>query len=200
MTRRVLLAGLLGGIAMYAWTSLAHTVLPLGEAGIKEIPNETAVLSALQSSLGESPGLYLFPGMGLGPDATSQQKQAAMQQYARKLAANPSGIVMYNPPGVQGLAPRMFITEFVKECIEALLAALLLAQARLTTYAARLAFVAGVGLLASIGTNLSYWNWYGFPATYTAAYITTQMAGFLCVGLVAAAMVKPADSPAAAPR
>jgi hypothetical protein len=37
MTKRALLAGLLGGIAMFIWSSLAHMVLPL-EAGIKEIP------------------------------------------------------------------------------------------------------------------------------------------------------------------
>jgi hypothetical protein len=70
----------------------------LGEAGVQEIPNAPAVLSAMRSSMGDSSGLYLFPGMGLGPDATRQQKQAAMQQYSQKLAANPSGILMYNPP------------------------------------------------------------------------------------------------------
>ena len=135
MTKRVLLAGLLDGIAMYVWTAIAHMVLPLGEAGIKEIPNEPAVIGALRSSLGDNSGLYLFPGMGLGPDATSQQKQAAMAQYSQKLAVNPSGIVMYNPPGMQALAPRQFIAEFVKELIEALLAAMLLAQTRLATFA-----------------------------------------------------------------
>lgn len=192
MTKRVLLAGLLGGIAMYVWTALAHMVLPLGEAGVKEMPNETAVLSAMRASLGESRGLYLFPGMGLGPDATSQQKQASMQQYAQKLAANPSGIVMYNPPGMQVLAPRQFIAEFVKELIEALLVVVLLAQARLASFGSRLGFVVVAGVLASIGTNVSYWNWYGFPAGYTAAYMMTQIVGFVCVGMVAAAMVKPA--------
>jgi len=196
MRKRVLLAGLAGGIAMYAWTAIAHMVLPLGEAGIREIPNETAVLSAMRSSLGDSPGLYLFPGMGLGPGATSQQKQAAMEQYSRKLASNPSGIVMYNPPGVQALAPRQFIAEFVKELIEALLVVVLLAQTRLASFASRLGFVVVAGVLAAIGTNVSYWNWYGFPPAYTAAYMTTQIIGFLCVGLVAAAIVKPAGSPA----
>jgi hypothetical protein len=81
MTKRILLAGLLGGIAMYVWTALAHMVLPLGEAGIKEIPNEPAVLGAIRSSLGDTSGLYLFPGMGLAPDATSQQKKDAMSRY-----------------------------------------------------------------------------------------------------------------------
>jgi hypothetical protein len=166
-------------------------VLPLGEAGVKEIPNEPAVLGAMRSSLGDSAGLYLFPGMGLGPDATSQQKHDAMQQYSQKLAASPSGIVMYNPPGMQALAPRQFIAEFVTELIESLLAVLLLAQTRLASFASRLGFMVVVGVVAAIGTNVSYWNWYGFPLAYTAAYMTTQIVGFACAGLVGAAMVKP---------
>jgi len=51
---RILLAGVLGGIAMFVWTSIAHMALPLGEAGIGEIPNESAVLGAIQSSMGET--------------------------------------------------------------------------------------------------------------------------------------------------
>ena len=41
---KILLAGVLGGIVMFVWTSIAHMALPLGEAGINEIPNESAVL------------------------------------------------------------------------------------------------------------------------------------------------------------
>jgi len=26
------------------------------------------------------------------------------------------------------------------------------------------------GILAAITTNLSYWNWYGFPGAYTASF------------------------------
>ena len=61
---RILVAGVLGGIAMYVWTSIAHMALPLREAGINEIPNESVVLIAMQSSIGEKtgPGLYVFPG------------------------------------------------------------------------------------------------------------------------------------------
>src|SRR5579872_2348251 len=74
LMKKVLLAGLLGAIAMFVWTFLAHQILPLGEAGVKEIPNEAPVLSAMRSSIGNASGFYLFPGMGLGPNATSQQK------------------------------------------------------------------------------------------------------------------------------
>jgi hypothetical protein len=47
---------------MFVWTSIAHMALPLGEAGIREIPNESAVLDAMQSNMGERTGLYIFPG------------------------------------------------------------------------------------------------------------------------------------------
>ncbi len=62
---RILLAGILGGIVMFVWTSIAHMALPLGEAGINEIPNESAVLGAMQSSIADKTGLYIFPGLGV---------------------------------------------------------------------------------------------------------------------------------------
>jgi hypothetical protein len=190
MNKRVLLAGLLGGIAMFAWTSLAHMVLPLGDAGIKEIPNEQGVLSAMNAALGEAPGFYFFPGTGLGPDATMQQKRAAMDQYGQKLAVNPSGILIYHPAGAKPMTAGQLGTEFLTELIEALLAVTLLSQTRLTSFASRFGFVIGAGVLATIATNVSYWNWYGFPATYTAAYMMTGIIGFVCVGLVAATVMK----------
>ena len=69
-TTRIILAGVLGGIAMFIWTSIAHMALPLGHAGIKELPNEQAVLAALQTSVGDKTGLYLFPGLGVGDNPT----------------------------------------------------------------------------------------------------------------------------------
>jgi hypothetical protein len=58
---RILLAGILGGIVMFVWTSIAHMALPLGEAGIGEIPNESVVLSAMQSSIVRRPAFISSP-------------------------------------------------------------------------------------------------------------------------------------------
>lgn len=190
MTKRVLLAGVLGAVAMFVWTFIAHDVLPLGEAGVKEIPNEGPVLTALRASIGDRAGFYLFPGFGLGENATSQQKQAAMSQYEQKLAANPSGLLIYHPPGVPlAFGPRLAI-EFVTELVQCLLAVILLAQAHLLRFGARVGFVVVTGALAAITTNVSQWNWYGFPLSYTIGYMTTVLAGFVWVGLIAAAIVK----------
>ena len=96
---KILLAGILGAIAMFIWTAIAHMALPLGEAGIGEIPNESAVLSTMQSSIGDQTGLYIFPGMGVGKNASRQEKSEAMKHMDEKIAANPSGILMYHAPG-----------------------------------------------------------------------------------------------------
>ena len=190
MTKRIILAGVLGGIAMFIWSSVAHIVLPLGEIGIKEIPNETAVLDTMKTALGEAHGLYLYPGMGAGPNASREQKHAAMSQYGQKLAANPSGILIYHPPGAQALTPGQLGTEFITEFLEAILAAFLVSRTRLAGYGSRVAFITVVGIVGAITTNIPYWNWYGFPGNYTAAYMGIEIADFLVAGLVIAAFIK----------
>jgi len=182
MSTKVLLAGLLGGLGMFVWMAVAHIVLPLGQAGIREIPNEQAVLSQMQATIGTASGLYFFPGM---------DRSASMDKYAEKLAQNPSGILIYHPPGRQSMTGGQLFTEFVLEVIEALLAALLLAQTRIGGFGGKVGFVAVTGILASIATNGSYWNWYGFPGTYTLANMTSQFVGFVVAGLVIAYFVKP---------
>ena len=188
---RTFLAALLGGIAMFVWTSIAHMALPLGEAGIREIPNETAVLSALQSNIGEQSGLFIFPGFGLGPNPTHEQQSKAMKHMDEKLAQHPSGLLMYYPAGSRPFVMvRHLSIEFATEFLEALLVVFLLSQTRLTSFGARVGFVTLAGILAAIATNVSYWNWHGFPVVYTAAYMFIQVVGFFCIGVVAAFVLK----------
>ena len=185
-TTRIILAGVLGGIAMFIWTSIAHMVLPLGHAGIRELPNEEKVLAALQTVLGDNSGLYLFPGLGVGDHPTREQEKEAMTHYTEKLANNPSGILLYYRAGVRSLAMGRWLTiEFLTDLLDAILA-----QTRIASFGGRVGFVFVAGILAAIATNVSYWNWYGFPKKYIAAYMFIQIVGFLCIGLVAALVLR----------
>ena len=187
---KILMAGILGGIVMFIWTSIAHMALPLGEAGIGEIPNESAVLSAMQSNIGDQTGLYIFPGPGLGKNATRQENDEAMKHMGEKMAANPSGILMYHAPGRPLALGKLLGVEFGTELLEAILVVFLLAQTPIASFAGRVGFVLVAGILAAIATNVSYYNWYGFPRVYTASYMLTQIVGFLCVGIVAAVVLR----------
>lgn len=186
---KIVFAGILGGLAMFIWTSIAHLVLPFGEAGVGEIPNESAVLSAFQSNIGDQTGLYIFPGMGVGKNATRQEKNQAMKQIAAKAASSPSGLLMYHPTRPFTFGKWMGI-EFGTELVEAILAVFLLAQTRIASFVGRIGFVLVAGILAAIATNVSYWNWYGFPSVYVGSYMLIQVVGFLCVGIVAALVLR----------
>ena len=187
---RIFLAGILGGIVMFVWTSIAHMALPLGEAGISEIPNESAVLGAMHSSIGDKSGLYIFPGLGVGKNATRQEKSEAMKQMQQRIAENPSGIMMYHPPGRQFAFGKALAVEFTTEALQAILVIWLLAQTRIGSFAGRVGFVLIAGTLAAITTNVSYWNWYGFPGVYTASYILIEIVGFVLVGVIAALVLR----------
>jgi hypothetical protein len=186
---RILLAGILGGIAMFIWTSLAHMALPLGESGVSEMKNEQAVLDAFQTNLGDRRGLYIFPGLGLGPNPSREEKHAAMQKMSEKLANSPSGLLMYFPKRPFNLAASLGI-EAATEILEAILVVFLLAQTLTNTFAGRVGFVTVAGILAAIATNVSYWNWYGFPKRYTVASMFIEVVGFLVVGIVSALILR----------
>jgi hypothetical protein len=194
---RTLPAALLGGIAMFLWSYIAHDLLPLGRIGVAEIPNEAAVLGTMQNNIREGEGLYIFPGFGLGPGATREQEQESMKHMNEKLASNPSGILVYHPAGARPIKMGQFLSvEFITEFIEALLAVLLLSRTSLTSYGARVGFIVVVGAIAAISTDVPYWNWYGFPGNYTLSQILMKIVGFLLVGLIAGLILR--KKPAAA--
>jgi hypothetical protein len=190
-TTRILLAGILGAIAMFAWSAVSHTMLPIGEAGIENTTDDEALLAALKTTVKDKDGLYTYPSMGLPPDATHAQQSEAMEKFPAKLAKNPSGFFLYHPAGSRPMNMGKFLTvEFITELCQALLAVWLLAQTRIVTFLGRLGFVTVAGIMAALTTNVSYWNWWGFPSAYTASNMFIQVVGFFLVGLVAAIMFR----------
>jgi hypothetical protein len=184
ITMRIVLAGLVGGIAMFVWTSIAHVALPLGQIGFRAIPGEAPVLAAMHQSMGDRAGLYFFPW-------TDMKGKDAMAMEAARMKANPSGLLIYRPPGALGMDVTTLIVEFVKEVLVSLIAAFLLARTVIFGYAARAGFIALVGIAATLTTNVSYWNWYAFPADYTLAAMTIEAVGYLAAALAIAAILRP---------
>lgn len=180
MTTRILIAGILGGLAMYIWSTVAHVALPLGQVGFSQMPNEAAVLSAAQISNGAKDGLYFFPWVDPKDPQMMEKEAAAMK-------ANPSGLLLYHPPGhgMSDMAGPM-IAEFVKELVQALIAAFLVSLAVVGSYWGRVGFVTLIGVAAAITTNISYWIWYGFPADYSLAAVFIELMDYVAAGLAIA--------------
>lgn len=174
---QIVLAGILGGVAMFLAGSFTHVVLPLGEAGIKQLPNEEPVVSAIKSNVAE-PGFYFFPGMP--PGASGEQKQ----RWEQRIRMGPVGILVYTPQGQAPLEPIQLLREFLSNVLAAIAAAYLLVQTRLASFGARVVFVTALGLVCWLAISVSFWNWYHFPVTYTLADLAHELIGFAATGLV----------------
>ena len=191
-----LLAAVLGGLAFFFWSFVAHDLLPLGKTGVKEVPNEQAVLDSMKANMPEH-GLYFLPGLGVPENATRAQQSAAMEARMHKVETGPSGLLVYHP-SLNFSFGKALVVELVTNIVQIFLAILLLGQTRIINFVGRWRFITIAGFLAAISTNVSYWNWYGFPGSYTLAYICTVAMGFVFAGLVAAAIVKPVQEALAA--
>lgn len=191
---RIILAAILGGIALFIWGAISHMVLPLGEVGIRELPNEDAVVTALRGNVQEA-GFYFFPGMGQeGANKTNEQRQAMMDKWTEKYRQGPLGILIYKPAGQEPLSPGQLLTELLSDIIAVLIAAFVFSKAvgNLPKLGTRVLFVALLGLLTGIVVDVSYWNWYGFPTSYMLAQLADQFIGFAIVGLIVSWRLKPA--------
>lgn len=179
---RILIAGVAGAVAMYIWMTIAHMITPLGMIGFQQLPDEASVVAPMQN--GMKKGLYIAPWVDM-------KAKDAMTQYEEKAKTVPSILLLYAPPPGKGMDPKMFVTEFVTELAECLIAAWLLAQAAIAAFAGRVLFVAGVGAAASIATYVPHWNWYGFPLDYTLAQIAVLFIGYLVAAVAIAFLLKP---------
>ena len=170
---RILLAGLVGGVVMFIWATIAHVATPLASEGLKQLPNEAATISTLHTALGDGPGLYFFPAI-TGSDSKAMKDQQARMQLG------PSGLLAYQPPGSGRVSPRQLVVEFALEVVESLLAALVISA--VAGVGRRLGVAVAIGLVAAVSTNFSYWNWYGFSWDYTLANAFTELMKFVLAG------------------
>jgi hypothetical protein len=186
--KRILIAGLVGGLVMFAWGAFSHMALPLGEMGIRSLPGEDTVIPAMKAAIHE-PGFYLFPGMDMSTTPTPEQERA----WEAKVLAGPTGVLVYNPGGQQHLSLKNLLTELGSNIVAALLAAFLLSLIGGPT-GKRALSMAVIGLVGWLSISISQWNWYQFPGALTAAEGIDQVVSWFLTGLAMAAIVKSPES------
>ena len=191
MLKKILIAGLFGGLAIFTWEFVAHMATGLGEAGVRALPKEAAIQASIRENIAD-PGFYLFPAPEERPGMTGDQKQKAMNDSMERARTEASGMMVVFPKGRTFQFGAMLGTQFALDVLAALLAAFLLSKAATHGYWTRVLFVGLLGLLPSLQVDLPDWNWYGFPAAFCASQIVVHAGGFLAAGLVIAKIVREA--------
>jgi hypothetical protein len=187
--RKILLAGLLGGLALYAWEFIAHMATGLGEAGVRALPKEAPVQAAIKDNVPD-PGFYIFPAPEDRPGMTGAEKSKAMDVSMERARSEASGIMVVYPKGKDYNFGAMLGMQFIGDVLAIMLAAFLLSKAVLVKgYLPRVVLVGLMGLLPTLQVDLPQWNWYGFPPAFVAAQFVVHLVGFLAAGLVVAKLV-----------
>lgn len=185
--KKILLPGLLGGLAVFFWSFLSHMVLPIGEMGVKAVKaNDDVIISAMKSNMQE-PGFYILPGVDM-KTATAEQ-QAAWQT---KWNAGPTAIVVYSPTGGEAMSVGQLLRQLLFQIICALIAAFIL-SATTASLANRAVMAMLMGAFAWLTVNVPQWNWYSFPATFTLGQGIDHLIGWLIGGFVIAWMIQRAE-------
>jgi len=190
--KKILLAGVIGGIVLFVWGWLVWAVLPLHEGDFKTLGNEEAVVDVLRSSAAEH-AVYAVPGKPQETTGMStEQRKAMMDEWAKKHQRGPVALIVYSPTGTDPMMTAQMILGLLIMMITAAMAAWFLSRstAAASGYIVRVIFCGMLGVFASFVVHLMYWNWFYFPLNYTTAMVADTIIGWLLAGLVIGAIVK----------
>jgi hypothetical protein len=185
--KRILASGLVAGVVFFIWVSVIHLATPLARVGVRALPNDEPIMTAVKSTVPEA-GLYMFPGAYPGEKASKAERRAVMAAAMEKMKSSPTGMMVVFPQGRTPVVPALMLTELANDILQGLLLAWLLSKTSMTTMGDKVNFALVVGVAAALATNISYWNWYGFPTDYTLVYMFGEVGGYVVMGVAIAVM------------
>ena len=179
--KRLVVAGLLAGLAMFVWEAVTHTFTPLGEMGLSVLPGEAATRAALAAQLGNADGLFIFPFVTMDQMPTP----------------GPAGLLLYHPQFAFSWSTMGW--EALVELAMGLALALIVALSGAASFGRRMTIAVLVGVSAAIAVSPSYTIWFGFPSAYTMAQMIVAFGDYVVGGLVVAALLGRAANAASVP-
>lgn len=188
---RIVAGTLLGAIALFMWGFVSWVVLQLHDNTLKPLDNEAAVTQVLQAEIAE-PGVYVFPSADEPEDATQEQMEQAMEQWAASHRAGPVGYLSIHPDGKEPMSPSALGSGFALNMFMALIASVLLLAASPQRYLMRVLFITSLGLIVGASSRMIDWNYMHTPLDYSLMLVFDSVVGWFLAGLLIAAVVRPA--------
>jgi hypothetical protein len=189
--KRLLIAGLAGGIILFVWEAAAWLALPIHTPSLYSMAHEDTVIASMKTGM-DRKGVYLFPAMPKTGQGDAALQAAASDAWTRKYQAGPTGMVIYDPAGSSPMMPLQMVIGLITNVLAAMLAAWLLSRSTAVnaSYLSRVAFCGALGIFASLVSHVISWNWMNYPADYTTGLIADTVIGWVLAGLGIATVVK----------
>lgn len=177
--KRVIIAGLLGGVVLMAWTFVVNGILGFqARIDMKSIPAEREVYETLKEHVVE-PGRY-----ACNPEVTSE---------GRYPDEEPVFSVLYSGMG-HGSAGSLMLVGLVVFFLAPLTGAWLLSRCSariLSRYWSKVAFFAAIGLLVALFSDLTDFGIGSYPPRDAVVLAVHDVVVWTLVGLVVASRIKP---------
>ena len=188
--KRVLIAGIAGGLVVFVWGFLSWVVLHFSEDYTHQFVDEDAVAAVLaENADGPEPGFYVIPGM-VGPDGAMLDEE----QWKERAGGMAYAMVMMHPGGFHANPAVMLPRGLLIEILGALLIAwLVAATGPARSYAARAKVGVAMALFAGLAGPMINWNFMLAPTDWTLLLMFDMLVGWTLAGLVIAAFVRPQD-------
>jgi hypothetical protein len=185
MVKRVMVAGLLGGIVLIVWTLVINGVLGLqARIDMNELPAERQVYDLLNEQIAE-PGRYIC-----NPQFTEERRFPEDEPVYSILC---SGVGHESAGKLMLLGLAIFLATPT-------IAAALLAQSSprvLASYPRKVLFFVSLGVLLALAGKVSDFGIGGYPLTEALLLALAQLVAWTVAGLVVAWIIKPPGTDAA---
>jgi len=190
--KKIVFAGIVGGVILWVWGFISWVVLPLHLSAMHPIPNETEIVASLGRSLPEK-GVYVFPLMPKeAADLPPAEQEAAMAAYMAKYQSGPTGMIFFDPAGKDPFMVNQMISGLLIFMVTAGIVAWLLSRSTAVgeSFLSRVIYCGMIGTLFAVGCHLSEWNWMGWSFDWTRAMMFDSIAAWLLAGLGISAIIK----------
>lgn len=190
MRKQLILGAVLGGLVLFVWGFVSHSLLGWYDPQLRSFTNEPAVEGAVVGGVSGS-GLYLLPNLTPAQQSLPREERAAAEKdLLERFSRGPTVFAVVRVGGQPSMAVLLGV-QAVIVVLTALVAAWLLAQARLPTYGRRVAFVTALSLVLVLFGKLPHWLWWSFPTGFTVVESIEAVVGFALLGAVLGRIVRP---------
>jgi hypothetical protein len=181
MVKRIVVAGLLGGLVLICWTFVVNGILGFRVAiDMNRIDNERLVYEVLKHNVTE-PGRYVF-----NPVPTDAGYPAGEPVYS----------VLYGGVGHEAAGPMTLVHLAIAFLVPTIAAWMLSRASRrvLSSYLRKVLFFAAIGLLTGLLAHLSDFGIGSYPVSSALVLFLHEVALWTIMGLAVAPLLTPAET------
>ncbi len=189
---RILIAGILGGLAMFAGGAISHMFFEFESRQFARMNNESAVKDFITTQ-GFRSGMYDFPTVSADYDRMSQaEKDADANRLNSDFKQGPSGLLIIAPTGEDKMGLKQLGGELIANILAALLAAFITAHLSMAaSFSRRWLLIVLMAPIAWLSLTLSFTLWYRFPIAFIQDGLFVGLIEWTLAGGVIAAIVQP---------